>query len=67
VRPNIFLETKLVKSPNAENLWQRIGREVNRYRYREGGKLILHQNRIFATPSTPHPGQPKPNPAYLDQ
>ena len=37
------------------------------YPYREGGKMIMHQNRIFATPSTPHPGQPKPNPAYLDQ
>ena len=29
--------------------------------------MIMHQNRIFATPSTPHPGQPKPNPAYIDQ
>ena len=29
--------------------------------------MIMHQNRIFATPSTPRPGQPKPNPAYLDQ
>ena len=35
--------------------------------YREGGKMIMHQNRVFATPSIPHPGQPKPNPAYLDQ
>jgi hypothetical protein len=35
--------------------------------YREGRKMNMHQNRIFATPSTPHPGQPKPNPAYLDQ
>jgi len=29
--------------------------------------MIMRQNRVFATPSTPHPGQPKPNPAYLDQ
>ena len=29
--------------------------------------MIMHQNCIFATPSTPRPGQPKPNPAYLDQ
>ena len=34
---------------------------------REGGVMIMRQNRVFATPSTPHPGQPKPNPAYLDQ
>ena len=35
--------------------------------YRAGRKMIMHQNRVFATPSIPHPGQPKPNPAYLDQ
>ena len=43
------------------------GSAVRSRLYREGGKMIMHQNRIFATPSTPHPGQPKPNPAYLDQ
>jgi len=35
--------------------------------YRAGGVMIMRQNRVFATPSTPHPGQPKPNPAHLDQ
>ena len=32
-----------------------------------GRKMNMQQNCTFATPSTPHPGQPKPNPAYLDQ
>ena len=29
--------------------------------------MTMHQNRVSTTPSIPHPGQPKPNPAYLDQ
>jgi len=43
------------------------GEAMRAFAYREGGSMIMQQNRGFATPSIPHPGQPKPNPAYLDQ
>ena len=35
--------------------------------YREGRKMNMRQNLVFATPRKPHPGHPIPNQAYLDQ
>ena len=35
--------------------------------YREGRKMNMRQNLVFATPRKPHPGHPILNQAYLDQ